>query len=436
MYITVRTKFLIATAFAILWSILSLYLAEHWIADITELSHALIAWFVVFGIAIIPGFMNAFLVASLLLDKRPRRREFASEQYPAITILIAAYNEETNIKSTLDSIYRQHYHGEMKVIVVNDGSSDGTMAVLRSIESKYPWLTIIDLKRNQGKSAALNHALALVDTELTITIDGDSYLYKDALRRLVERYMSDPSHTVAVAGAVLVRNSRKNIVTKAQEWDYFHGIAAIKRLQSLYQGTLVAQGAFSLYRTSVLRELNGWAHCVGEDIVLTWAMLEQGHRVGFAEDAVLFTNAPETWRQFFNQRLRWSRGLIEAFKSHWRLLFKARMTTMFIWWNLLFPYMDIAYTFAFIPGIVLALFGIYWIAGPMTLILLPLAFIVNYIMFRVQAKMFIEQGLRVRRNITGFIFYAFLYSMILQPACVFGYIKEFFMGSVKNWGTK
>lgn len=98
--------------------------------------------------------------------------------------------------------------------------------------------------------------------------------------------------------------------------------------------------------------------------------------------------------------------------------------------------MDIAYTFAFIPGIVLALFGIYWIAGPMTLILLPLAFIVNYIMFRVQAKMFIEQGLRVRRNITGFIFYAFLYSMILQPACVFGYIKEFFMGSVKNWGTK
>ena len=159
MYITVRTKFLIATAFAILWSIPSLYLAEHWIADITELSHALIAWFVVFGIAIIPGFMNAFLVASLLLDKRPRRREFASEQYPAITILIAAYNEETNIKSTLDSIYRQHYHGEMKVIVVNDGSSDGTMAVLRSIESKYPWLTIIDLKRNQGKSAALNHAL-------------------------------------------------------------------------------------------------------------------------------------------------------------------------------------------------------------------------------------------------------------------------------------
>jgi biofilm PGA synthesis N-glycosyltransferase PgaC len=198
----------------------------------------------------------------------------------------------------------------------------------------------------------------------------------------------------------------------------------------------VAQGAFSLYRTDVLRRIGGWAHTVGEDIVLTWAILDQGWRVGFAEDACLFTNAPETWIQFFKQRQRWSRGLLEAFKAHWRLLFKPRMITLFIWWNLLFPYMDIVYTLFFIPGLILAMFGIFWIAGPMTLIVLPLAMLVNYVMFRIQSRMFTEQGLRVRKNVLGFMTYALFYSLILQPACVAGYFKELFYGSIKNWSTK
>jgi len=158
--------------------------------------------------------------------------------------------------------------------------------------------------------------------------------------------------------------------------------------------------------------------------------------VGFAEDACLFTNAPETWTQFFKQRQRWSRGLVEAFKAHWQLLFRPKMITLFIWWNLFFPYMDIVYTLFFIPGLILAMFGIYWLAGPMTLIVLPLAMLVNYVMFRIQSKMFTEQGLRVRKNILGFMTYALFYSLILQPACVAGYVKELFRGSIKNWSTK
>ena len=277
--------------------------------------------------------------------------------------------------------------------------------------------------------------LTQVTHALTLTVDGDSYLYKDALRNLVGRYMSDPSDTRAVAGAVLVRNSRTNLVTAAQEWDYFHGIAAVKRLQSLYQGTLVAQGAFSVYDTCTIRDLGGWPDTVGEDIVLTWSILERGWRVGFAENACVFTNAPTTWSRFIRQRQRWSRGLIEAFKAHWRLLFKLRMTTLFIWWNLLFPYIDLAFTLAFIPGLVLALFGIYWLAGPLTLLLLPLAGLVNLVMFRIQSRMFAAQGLHVRRNLRGFFFYALCYSFVLQPACVVGYAKELFNRS-KSWGTK
>jgi poly-beta-1,6-N-acetyl-D-glucosamine synthase len=288
---------------------------------------------------------------------------------------------------------------------------------------------------NAGKAAALNRGLAEANFDLVVTLDADSYLYRDALRNLVERYLSDPPDTRAVAGTMLVRNSRKNWVTKAQEWDYFHGIAAIKRVQSLYQGTLVAQGAFSIYERATLREVGGWAECVGEDIVLTWAILRRGWRIGHAEDACCFTNAPDTLRQFVRQRQRWARGMMEAFRQFPDILFKRRLSTLFVWWNLLFPWLDLAYTVFFIPGMVLALFGIYWIAGPLTLALLPMALAINYLMYRVGSQMFAANGLSVRRNVTGFLTYAFVYSLILQPACVAGYFSEI-VGLRKSWGTK
>ena len=432
-YFSVRLKFGLAFTAGLLWMAFSIFVAERWIGDLSLVIGKVPAYLTIYGVAVIPGFMNAFLVASLLLDRRPPLRDVETTSLPGITILVAAYNEENYIAETIESIALQEYAGPVQVIVINDGSTDATASKLAAVN--YPWLEVMTLERNGGKANALNQGLAQAKFSLTITIDGDSYLYLNALSNLVRRYLSDPPNTRAVAGAVLVRNSRKNIVTASQEWDYFHGIAAIKRLQSLYQGTLVAQGAFSVYDTALLREIGGWPATVGEDIVMTWDILERGHRVGFAENACLFTNSPSTWKRFARQRQRWSRGLIEAFKAHWRLLFKPRMTTLFIWWNLFFPYLDLVYTFAFIPGLVLALFGVYWLAGPMTLLVLPLAMLVNYLMFRIQSKMFVEQGLQVRRNIFGFIFYALFYSIVLQPACVIGYTKEL-TSRKKNWGTK
>jgi biofilm PGA synthesis N-glycosyltransferase PgaC len=90
---------------------------------------------------------------------------------------------------------------------------------------------------------------------------------------------------------------------------------------------------------------------------------------------------------------------------------------------------------AFIPGLVLALFGHYWIAGVMTLLVLPLAAIWNLIIFHVQHRMFKSQQLRVRRNIRGFLFYSLAYTMILQPVCVMGYAAEL-LRLRKTWGTK
>jgi biofilm PGA synthesis N-glycosyltransferase PgaC len=234
---------------------------------------------------------------------------------------------------------------------------------------------------------------------------------------------------------VLVRNSRTSWIAKAQEWDYFHGIAAIKRVQSLFQGTLVAQGAFSIYDRDTLVQLGGWPDCIGEDIVLTWAFLKAGYRVGHSEDACLFTDAPATLKQFSRQRQRWSRGMIEAFKHHPGILLKARLSTFFVYWNLLFPLLDLIFTLGFIPGLVLALFGYYWIVGPMTLALLPIALGMNYLMFSIGSKMFKQNSLLIRYNPLGFFIYALAYSLLMQPICLAGYLSEIFRQK-KTWGTK
>jgi biofilm PGA synthesis N-glycosyltransferase PgaC len=428
----VRTKFLLALGIGLAWATLSIVIAQRWIADLSALTDTPVAYLVIFSIAIIPGFMNAFIVAGLIFDNRPRRVAPASI-LPGISILVAAYNEEDSILTTLESIDRQDYRGPFEVIVIDDGSKDRTLEKLRS--ATYPWLKIIAMPKNGGKARALNAGLEKAHFALTITLDADSYLYRNALAHIVGRMLGDPPNTAAVAGSVLVRNSRINLITKMQEWDYFHGIAAIKRLQSLFQGTLVAQGAFSLYKTDIVRQLGGWPECVGEDIVLTWSMLEKGYRVGYCEDGFAFTNAPTTLKQFIRQRQRWSRGLIEAFRAHAGLLFRFRMSTVFIWWNLFFPLMDLTYTLVYIPGIIIAIFGFYWIVGPMTLLVLPLTFVVNFVMFLIQGADFVEQGLKVRRNWLGLIIYTLLYGIILQPACVWGYLSEL-TGLRKSWGTK
>ncbi len=430
-YFPVRAKFAVSLMAAGAWLWLSAWLAQEWMSELAALTGWTVAFLVVAGIALVPGFMTAFLAASLLVDRRPVR--VSPTSHPGISILVAAYNEEASIADTLHSIARSDYPGEFEVIVIDDGSGDATAALAESVG--YPWLRVLRQPRNRGKSAALNRGLAEARHDLIVTLDADSYLHKDALKNLVERYLSDPPNTRAIAGTMLVRNSRRNWVTKAQEWDYFHGIAAIKRVQSLYQGTLVAQGAFSIYDRQTLLEVGGWVDCVGEDIVLTWAILRAGWRVGHAEDACCFTNVPDTLKQFIRQRQRWARGMMEAFRRHWKLLAFPRLSMLFVWWNLLFPWLDLAYTFFFIPGVVLALFGIYWIAGPMTLALLPMALAMNYLMYAIGSGMFARQGLRVRRNPAGFLVYAFAYSTILQPACLWGYFSEV-LGLRKTWGTK
>jgi biofilm PGA synthesis N-glycosyltransferase PgaC len=100
-------------AFSLCWFVFTVWLALPWMRDLAELANWPVALVIVGGIALVPGLMNAFLAASLLLDRRPPRRSFA--RYPSISVLIAAYNEEQSIRETLHSVALQNYPGPLEV---------------------------------------------------------------------------------------------------------------------------------------------------------------------------------------------------------------------------------------------------------------------------------------------------------------------------------
>src|SRR6187551_2471598 len=123
-YISVTAKFVIALTAAFAWVMLSIHLSRPWMQALSEETHPLFALFAITFIAYVPGFMNTFLVASLLLDQRPGRRQPAA--YPPLTILVAAYQEEAAIGDTIRSIANSGYPGSIELLILNDGSTDGT----------------------------------------------------------------------------------------------------------------------------------------------------------------------------------------------------------------------------------------------------------------------------------------------------------------------
>jgi biofilm PGA synthesis N-glycosyltransferase PgaC len=223
----------------------------------------------------------------------------------------------------------------------------------------------------------------------------------------------------------MVRNSRANMLTRAQEWDYFLGIATVKRGQALLQGTLVAQGAFSVYDTTALKLVGGWPNRIGEDIVLTWRLLLQGGRSVFEPTAVAFTDVPTTWRSFARQRRRWARGMIEGLRDHGAgLLGRGHLYAHAVAGNFLFPFLDATFTIVFIPGVVLAAMGNFAVVGPMTLLVLPLNALLAAIMYRHQRHVFRAVDLRVRKNKRGLLLYMFCYQFVMSPISLAGYLLE------------
>jgi biofilm PGA synthesis N-glycosyltransferase PgaC len=430
LYVQLHLKLALVVGIALSWAGISLWLAIPWIDELGNSITLPLAIAVIGGIAIIPGYLNANLIASLLIDRPPPLR--FDLDFPSTTVVIACFNEEETIEETLDYVAKQDYPGELEILVADDGSTDRTAELAHRRAEADHRIAVVKLPHG-GKARALTAALRRVETPLVATVDADTLLMPTSLQRLVARLTLSPPDTVAVAGAVFVRNSRRNFITRAQEWDYFLGIASVKRQQGLFQGTMVAQGAFSVYRTAALNEVGGWPDRIGEDIVLTWAMMRDGGRVGYERTAIAFTGAPENAKAFVRQRRRWARGMIEGLREHGGALLRGGRTNAHaVLVNFVFPFVDVVYSIAFPIGIVLALTGNFAIVGPMTLAVLPLNLLLSGIMFHLSRQSFDEVGLSVRQNRLGFLGYLLTYQLFMSPVSVAGYAQELF-GTARRW---
>ena len=407
-----------------------------WWLELCKATNPILATAIILGLCLLPSIMIYFTICGILFDK-PRRRVINEADIEDVTILVAAYNEEESIYDTLKSLSLQKYPKDIIVKVIDNNSKDGTkQKVLQAIED-FPQIKIQYLfEDKQGKFAALNKGLSETTTKYVITIDADTYMYRDSILTIVNAITQENKNKKvgAIAGTVLVRNSRENLLTKMQEWEYFLSIAGIKRAQGLFQSTLVAQGAFSIYDTTLLQDIGGWKDSIGEDIVLTWEILSRGYVTYYEDSAIAFTNVPTKFKVFTRQRARWARGMIEGFRHFDFKKCNNPYAKFFIFTDLFLFLIDFSVTCFYIPGIILALlFQNYLIVGPMTIIMFPITLLFFGIMYIVEYNnVFKQLGLKVRKHYIGLLMYMLLYSIILSPVCIYGYLQEF-IGTKRKW---
>lgn len=361
--------FLTSIILALLCLICSIIININWIIDIACSFGYVLAIYLVTFIALIPGFNYVFMLISLLFNKKEKKSCVKEED---VTILIPIYNAKRMIKETIKSIENQQYCGKIYINIIDDGSTDGSLELLKSMELS-PNITLIESK-HKGKAFALNKGLEKVKTDYVITVDSDTILHPLAVRNIMNKLVNSNKKTAATAGCLFVKNAKKSFITKLQEWDYTLGIFGVKLVQDNYNSTLVAQGAFSAYKTKMLREIGGWQNCVGEDIVLTWQLLSKGYETNFAKKAIAFTEVPEKFKNLGKQRKRWARGMIEAFKKG--KIFKSNKLNIkskfLMFLNIFFPFIDLA-LLIFVPlGLILLALGNPLLIGWISLLVIPL----------------------------------------------------------------
>ncbi|MGD2047202.1 MAG: glycosyltransferase [Gemmatimonadota bacterium] len=289
----------------------------------------------------------------------------ATSGMPPVTLIAPAYNEEPTCVESVRSLLTLRYPS-YDIVVVNDGSTDGTLARLSEAfelqeaarapvatiptaevgavyrSARHPNLWVVD-KANGGKADALNAGLNYCRTPLFCAMDADSLLEPDALTRIVRSFLED-STTVAAGGVIRIVNGcrvRSGVVedvrlprstlARIQVLEYLRSFLSGRMGWDALDATLIISGAFGMFQRSVVTEVGGYAtDTVGEDMELIVRIhrycREQGrpYRVAFVPDPVAWTECPETLKVLGRQRDRWQRGLVESLWKHRVMLLNPR----------------------------------------------------------------------------------------------------------------
>ncbi len=322
-------------------------------------------------------FFNAFYLVLILLSFsriQSSHREsaaaglhkvFQSIFYKPVSILVPAFNEEHTLPENLKSILQIEYP-EFEVIVINDGSTDGTLPTLTRefhlvrephdldlrlpcrrirqvyVSRRYPNLVVVDKERG-GKSDALNAGINVSRHPLFCSVDADSLLERDCLLKVVRPFMRD-ARTVAGGGIIRVLNGctvshGQNVevgipashLARFQIVEYLRAFLFGRVGLDVLNAVLITSGAFSLYRKDVVVECGGYrTSAIGEDMELICRIHHEmrrqrrPYRVTFIPDPICWTEVPERWRTLGRQRNRWHRGLMDALLSNIGMLFNPR----------------------------------------------------------------------------------------------------------------
>ena len=329
------------------------------IAILLVVSLATFVFFVLYSLATLA--LTALSLVEEVQQKIERGELFRALRRPlrsGISLVAPAYNEERVIVPAVRSLLGVDYD-PLEIVVVDDGSTDGTLAVLTDafalvelplgdrfsleteplerlfVSATDPRLRV-GRKRNGGRSDAINAGINLARHKLVGIVDADSLLDRDALARIVEVFAADPDRVVAVGGTVRIANGGQiedGVMTRprvpvrgteaTQVAEYLRSFLSSRIAWSRMNGLLIISGAFGVFRRDLFRAVGGLSRdTLGEDMELVMRLHERlrpvrpGVRIEFAADATSWTEAPSGLRPLRGQRIRWHTGLLDNLRLH------------------------------------------------------------------------------------------------------------------------
>ena len=251
---------------------------------------------------------------SLKYENFKKKLNTIPEDFPKVSILIPAHNEEVVIEDTIKSMIRLNYpKDKLEVIVINDNSSDSTGSIIDRYAEQYPFIKAVHTKppnAGKGKSGALNQGLKHSSGEIIAVYDADNTPEPDAIRYLALGLNQDKK-AGAMVGKFRVVNANKNLLTRLINIETltFQWLAQAGRW-FWFKMTTIPGTNFAI-RRSILEELGGWDEkALSEDTELSIRVYNLGYYIRFFPAAITWEQEPENLRVWWRQRTRWARGNI------------------------------------------------------------------------------------------------------------------------------
>ncbi len=281
-----------------------------------------------FGFAVLAVVVVGLGNSSLALLRHRRRRRIAyptaGEMSLPVSVLLAAYNERGVIARTLRSVLDSDYP-VLEVVVVDDGSTDGTADVVRQVAAADPRVRLV-VQSNAGKAHALNNGLSQIQGDYVVTLDADTILARHTITNLVRHFALDAEGTMgAVAGVVRVGNRTRNLLTRWQALEYLTQIGVERAAHDALGAISIVPGACAAWRKEAIVGVGGYSSTTfAEDCDLSLSLHQAGWRITQDDEAPAYTEAPEDVDSLLAQRIRWTYGTLQAIYKHRTLLFNRR----------------------------------------------------------------------------------------------------------------